>query len=134
MKVVHDVAVRIDGSVGFQPSSARVVTADVGLRAAYQHHFKVRGLLVGKEAVEDMIALVRVGWRHVDGQTGIAVEVAAHDPERGDGLVREGLVLVEWSRPHPNGSLFTRRRANSLLASKTEGQPSANEFSVARES
>ena len=92
MTAVHDVSMGIDRSVGYQLPFARVVTNDVGLRAGCPRHLKVRAVLVGKEAVEDMIALVRAGWRHVDALTGIAVEVAAHDPEQRDGTVTVELV------------------------------------------
>lgn len=89
MKAVHNVSTSIGmANVGIahdQLPFARVVAIDVGLGGACQPHLKVRGLLVGKEPIEDMIALVRAGCRHVDAVAGIAVEVAAYDPEQGDG-------------------------------------------------
>jgi hypothetical protein len=57
------------------------------LKADYQ-------FLVGKEAVEDMIALMRNGCRHVDAPSGIAVEVASYDPNQKDGPLQI-VVLIE---------------------------------------
>jgi hypothetical protein len=89
MIAVHDVSMRIDISVGYQSPFAMVrLSAEVGLSGGTLRHLKVRAVLVGKEAVEDMIALVRAGCRHVDAPPGIAVEVASHDPEQGDGPAR----------------------------------------------
>jgi hypothetical protein len=59
----------------------------IPLKADYQ-------FLVGKEAVEDMIALMRTGCRHVDPPPGIAVEVASYDPNQKDGPLQI-VVLIE---------------------------------------
>ena len=69
----------------------------VGLRGGYRRDLKVRAVLVGKEAVEDMIALMRTGCRHVDAPPGIAVEVASYDPNQRDGPLQI-VVLIDESK------------------------------------
>src|SRR6266436_8108043 len=93
MMAVHDVSMRIDISVGYQSPFA-TVSVEVGLSGGTLRHLKVRAVLVGKKAVEDMIALVRAGCRHVDARPALAVEIASHDPEQGDGPAPI-VVLVE---------------------------------------
>src|ERR1700722_7299329 len=77
MTAVHHESMRIEESFCYQRPES--------LRGGYRRDLKVRAVLVGKEAVEDMIALMRTGCRHVDAPPGIAVEVASDDPNQRDG-------------------------------------------------
>src|SRR6201989_1211242 len=93
MTAVHNVSMRIDISVGFQlPFAVSSLTPDEGFGVGFEVDLKVRAVLIGKEAVEGMIALVRTGVRHVDGLSPGAVEVASYDPDQRDGLSHKALV------------------------------------------
>src|ERR1700751_3557219 len=94
MIAVHDVSMRISIKDGFQfPFAVTSLTLDEGFGLDIDIDLKARAVLIGKEAVEDMIALVCAGSRHVDALSGIAVEVASHNPDQGNGLSE--IVFVE---------------------------------------
>ena len=66
MTAVHDVSITIGMSVGFQfPFAVINFTPEEGFGVGLDRDLKVRAVPVGKEAVEDMIALVRAGCWHV---------------------------------------------------------------------
>jgi len=87
MMAVHDVSMRIDISVAYQ-SPFLTVSVEVGLSGGTLRHLKVRAVLVGKKAVEDMIALGACWLPACRCPARLAVEVASNDPEQGDGLVQ----------------------------------------------